>query len=924
MKQTYRIIMAAALAATVSSLALQAQPDTLSLGYHVRQTAAAVSEAMTTISGSSLESVPTSQLRQALEGQILGLNIMESSSELGASTFSSLVRGISTTNKTAPIFVIDGIIVQDYNIDWITAHEIESITVLKDAAATAIYGLKGANGVIVIETKHGQNGAFTVSANADMTVQMMTTTPEWMSAYEYSQARVQAWQNDGGMGNAPYTDTQISNYINGGDATCPNNNWLDEYTRSMATMERVGITLSGGTDRVRAWANINMRNQTALMKQETEKYVTTPRKNAINFRAKVDVDITDWVSANVQIAGNINNNRYAAKGLDNAAIYSTIFNLPPTLIGPVNEDGKVTTMENVTDPTYGILNRSGYTRLASAYLLTSAGLEFKLDMLTKGLSVNANVSFQSSSDRYNYSSQTYQKVYYDYTNNEWNALGSELDTNLSNSVNGTYQYATSYKVSVDYLRTFGKHFAQGHFFSDYMSEQGNTMSSEYPAIGMPYYSHNMGLNGGYTYDNRYTVNATLAITGSDVFPRKNRYTFVPSVSAAWNIAGEHFLDGARDAVQALKLRASYGITALDSFNTGNYRYVYKDFYRKNSTVELLGNEDLKAEKRTEIDLGLEGRVFDQLSFSFDWFTRRTDNMLIEKGSSIPQYSGISGSYMFVNEGSMKNSGIELGVSWDRSFGDWKVRLGAQWAHTRNVVLNANEPAYPGYVYDHRIEGYPVGQKFGYLTDGYINTEAELAQYKTMTSEIGVPRLGDFKYKDLNNDGKINEKDMAPIGNGTAPTDLTTIRVGFGWKGLDVDLMFAGVNGWYGAAAYNTDMTANGIYNDLHKNAWTADRYADGREITAPALSYNTTSISSLANDWNIDNRSFWRLKNASISYSFPEKWFTGRVSGAKIVLSGSNLFTLSSMRSKVIDPEIGSMTSLPLFRTVNLGFKLDF
>lgn len=925
MKSYLRIISASVLVLGLFSSAASAQSDTLEIGYRVRKDALTSSEAISSISGRSLESIPSSQLRQMLQAQLPGLGILESSSELSASTFSSLVRGISTTNNTKPLFVIDGIIAQDYNIDWITAHEIENISVLKDAAATAIYGLKGANGVIVINTRKGNNGAFTVSANADVTTQMMGTEALWLSSYDYASARVQAWKNDGSIGNAPFTDSELQLLRSGNDPMYPDNNWLDRYTRSMATMERAGITLSGGSERVRAWANLNFRNQTSLMKQETEQYVSNPRKLAINFRAKVDVDITDWVSAKVQIAGNINNNRYAASGLDNGSVYSSIFKLPPTLIGPVNEEGKVTTMENVSDPTYGYLNRSGYTRLASAYLMTNAGLVFNLDMLTKGLSVNAEISFQSSSDRFNRSLQSYQKVYFDYANKAWNTLGSELDTNLSNSVNGTYQWSTSYRFSVDYDRVFGRHSVQAHLFSDYLSEQGNTMSSSYPAVGMPYYCHNMGLNASYAYDSRYSLGATLSLAGSDVLPKGNRYCFAPSVSAAWNIAQEHFLDGARDILQSLKLRASFGISALDDFATGNHRYVYKDFIRTNGTVELLGNPDLEAEKRKEFNIGLEGRIAGQLSFSADYFLRSTDNMLVPKGYSIPEYSGISGSYMYVNSGAMRNSGIELSASWDRSFGDWEVGLGVQWSHSTNTVEKVGEAAYPeGYFHDHRIEGYPVGQLFGYLTDGYINTEAELSEYKGKASELGVPRLGDFRYKDLNGDGSINEKDMAPIGRGSAPTDLTTIRVALGWKGIRLEMMFAGVNGWYGKVGYNTDTDANGIYNDLHQGAWTMQRYESSEEITAPALSYNTSGVSALANDWNIDNRSFWRLKNASLSYDFPEKILARGISGARVYLSGSNLFTVTSLRSKVIDPEIGSMTALPLFRTLNLGFKLDF
>lgn len=563
--------------------------------------------------------------------------------------------------------------------------------------------------------------------------------------------------------------------------------------------------------------------------------------------------------------------------------------------------------------------------MATAYLMTVANLKFNLDVITEGLSIRGGVAFQSSSDRYNYSTRSYKKAYYDYNMSEWNTLGADIDTNLSNSISGLYQYAINYTASLDYDRTIGRHAIQAHFFTDYMTEQNKSMSSSYPALGLAYYSHNMGLNAGYSYAGRYAINATLGITGSDVFPSNNRYAFLPSVSLSWNIANEAFFKNAKDKVQQLKIRASYGISGLDAFASDNYRYLYKDMMRKDGSIELLGNPNLKPEKRSEINIGLDALLWNQLSINFDYFKRETNNMLIPTGVRVPQVLGIPGDYKFENVGSMQNSGLELSVLWNGKFGDWTTLLGVQWSHSNNKVIDAGEVKYPEeYKYRNRINGYPLGQNFGYVTDGYINSLDELNDYCNISSEIGVARLGDFKYKDINEDGVINEKDLSPIGKGSLPTDLTTIRAGFGWKGLKVELMFAGVNGWFGQMSYSTETEANGIYNDLHKNAWTSERASSGKEITSPALSYDTKSISSLPNDWNIDNRSFWRLKNASISYSFPKQLLSGKLQCARIILSANNLFTISSLKSKSIDPEIGSMTSLPLFRTINLGFKLDF
>lgn len=322
------------------------QNDTLQLGYQVTRSFDSTTEAISAIGGEKLETVPSAQLTQILESQLPGLGIYETSSDPGNAQFNLRIRGVSTVNGASPIFVVDGLILKDYNIDWITPQEIESISVLKDAAATAIYGLKGANGVILINTKHGKPGAFNVDVTADVSVQQLGIKPASLSSQEYMENRIQAWKNDGSLGSSPYSSEQLGK--------SPDNNWLKYFMRPLSTLERVGVSVSGGTKKVVAFANINFKCQTPLFKQTEKDYVANPRKTAVDFRAKVDIDITDWVEASVQIAGNFGNDRLAASAIDNNAIYKSIFNLPPTLEGPVNDQGMVTTMENVTNPTYGI------------------------------------------------------------------------------------------------------------------------------------------------------------------------------------------------------------------------------------------------------------------------------------------------------------------------------------------------------------------------------------------------------------------------------------------------------------------------------------------------------------------------------------------------------------------------------------------
>ena len=694
--------------------------DLLDYGYGVVRRRGTLSEAVSAIRGRQLEDVPNASLSQLLEGQILGLGTLEYSSDPGNAGVYKYVRGISSTQGTQPLFVVDGIVMQDYNIEYLTAAEIDNIVLLKDAAATAIYGLKGANGVIVINTKSGLPGTFDVRVTADFSLQQIARKPEKTSSYEYASLRNQAWENDGSVGAAPFSADQMALISSGNDTLYPDNEYYNNFVRNFGTMERLGVSLSGGSQRTRVWSNINFMNQTSLLKQETDEYAAAPRRFWVNFRAKIDVDISKHVRAFAGVSGNVRNDRLAGNSYTNESIYGSIFQQPPTMIGPTTEDGRVTTMETLSVPTYGILNRSGYTKYTGMYASTYAGVTVDLDFVTRGLSVTGKLAFQSSNDRYNYMTQDFSRYYYDYTKGDFVQLGSNLNTNLTGGASGMFQYAISYIAQLDYKRSFGKHAAEAHLYTYFTNEQLDDVNADYPAVGFPHNNHNTGLNLSYAYDDRYVVGATFGLTASDVFSRSNRYTFVPSFSAAWVASNEAFL---RDVkwLSLLKVRASYGEVALDDFEVGNYRYMYEDYIKKNGDVRLLGNPDLEPEIHKIQNYGLDLGLWNKLNLTFDYFSRRTDNMLIEGGARIPAYQGIYvANYQKVNEGKMKNRGVELGVSYATDLGrGWGIHAGVNYTHAKNEVIYTGEMPYPGdgsgykgYACSYRVDGYPLGQQFG--------------------------------------------------------------------------------------------------------------------------------------------------------------------------------------------------------------------
>lgn len=900
--------------------------DSLDLGFNIRKDRNRMGEAVSTIEGVSLEAVPSSSISQILAGRLLGLQTFEICSDPGNESVLKSIRGLSSLSGNSPIFVVDGIVMQAYNIEYISPEEIESVSILKDAAATAIYGLRGANGVILINTRRPSSSKFSLDAKADFSLQQVSLPPYQPSSYKYAMMRNEGWRNDGALGLPPFSDESLAKLASGGDKFYPDNNWYSKFVLPVASMSRFSVSVSGGDRKTRAWSNVNVMSQSPLMRQETKAYRSAPQRIWINFRAKVEVDISKRVTAHAQIAGNIRNDILAGGGYSNASLYPLLFQLPPTMPGPLTDAGEVATVETVDAPLYGVLNRSGYDKYTGMYASTAAGIKVDLGFIAKGLSLSGKLSFQSSNDRHNYSLQDYARYYYDYVSGTYIKSGKSLNTALSNSVGGRFQYAVGYIATADYERSFDKHSVSAHLYSYFTSEQFDKVSAIYPAIGFPHYNHNSGLSAGYDYSGKYVFSAVLGLSGSDVLPSKNRYAFVPSFSAAWIASEEAFLKKA-DWLDFLKLRLSFGITASDAFENAGIRYLYADYIAKHGYVNILGNENLEAERHKNFNLGLDAKLFGGFSLGLDIFRNRTDNMLIDSGNEIPSYYGIlPGGHMKLNNGSLVSGGWELSLSYEKKIGkDWKLFAGIDYNRLKNSVLGCGEKPYPsGYKYTLRKEGFPIGQLWGYMTEGYISNDTELAKYVSMYEGIGVPRMGDFKYKDLNGDGKVNEKDMAPIGNGDMPLGWTSVRLGAEWKGIELSLLFTGIDTYMGAVAYNTERTYNGVFNDLHEKAWTKERAASGEAVKSPALSYNYTSTSSLPNDWNIADRSFWRLKHASLSYSLPKKAIGKKLETVRFTLSGQNLLTFSAMESSFIDPEKGSMTELPAMRVINIGVKIGF
>ena len=920
--------------------------EIIDLGYY-KVTRRELTGAVSVVGGTELAKSPESNLGKTFAGRLPGLTVMEENGEPGLVAQSSsnngltmIIRGLTTANGNKPLIIIDGQISPNENYMYITPEEIETVTVLKDASAMAIYGMQGGNGAIVIRTKSGRIGANKVSVYFDEALQQSSKTPYSISAAEYATLRNQAGYNDGLGKFSQFSQEQIDGYSATNHAYNPYN---DLFNKTM-WMTRAGMSLTGGTERLQYYANVNYMHESSPFKAEENKnweYNPAPGIDRFNFRSNIDVKINSWLSAMMRISGSIN--RVKTAGSTNASVYSALFKLPPTMYGSlstvvndeegniVHKGNEVLTVDGVTDPVYGMLNRSGFIEQLKADVLSMGGLNADLSMVTEGLSASAVVAYQLSSNNNQSTLQKYQRWIAVQNGDEVNfqRLGSDENTPLSYAKTRQMYYNLNLSAFANYKRTFGDHYVSSMAYIFYQDLQTESTSG---AAILPYKRESMGITATYGFKNRYFIRGDVAYSGSEQFHPDHRWYTTPSVSGTWIASDESFIQGIKPWVSLVKLRLSYGLNDNDQLGDGRMLYADNVDYQGNEFTR--GNPLLAPEKIYKTNYGIDLGFFDNdLSVSFDYFRQHCDNVLISSSTLVPSFQGVPLDYYpLVNEGRIKNHGFEVAALYHKAINrDWTVFVGGSFSYNKNEMVDMKEVIRDGYAYPYAKAGQSIGQKWGYLIDysngnGMFNFSDEISGCGLDYSALGTPRPGDFKYVDLNKDGKIDSKDRAPIGYGDIPRGYYSINGGFAYKNFEVSFLFQGTTKrsitLSGVGAFETEN--QGVFNDIHMNAWTEDRWNAGEKIDYPALSLSK-STSHNDNDYFIQDGSYLRLKNAEIAYTLPHK-ISKKAFAEKIrfALNGQNLFTIDHLRSKHIDAEIGKLSAFPTYRVINLGVLVTF
>ena len=671
-----------------------------------------------------------------------------------------------------------------------------------------------------------------------------------------------------------------------------------------------------------------------------------------NFRSNVDAKLNKALSMSLNLSGNVKREKRSDAGYADA-LYYRMYTVPSYVYGPTTptvvdpETGEVSGDQIVITatetPTYADLNRKGYANLTQTNIYAQFSMKLNMDFLTQGLNLSGYGGYQTNTYHYLATYQNYEKWLRtpDYSELDFTRYGTDENTPLAYYKYAAFYYNLNFKGILDYHRTFGLHDvnAMAYGFYQHLSKDDNGS----PGL-LPYKRISSGVEVTYGYDNRYLLKLDLGYSGSEQYSRENRFTATPAVSAGWVVSNESFMESAAESLTYLKLRASYGKVANDQSGLGRYVYLdnislvgggqmglggYLDYHVNEGQA---ANPNLDPEISVKQNYGIDLTLFDGVSVSVDLFREKMTNMVSGATSITPTYQGIPlENFPRANTGIFENKGYEIAVDYVKEFGkDFSFSVGGWLAHAKNkVIYNDESERAEDYVYRKRTEGYPLWQAFGYLVDdhngnGYFNSRQELDE-SGLVYEIGTPRVGDLKYYDLNNDGVINEKDMAPLGVGGLPLYYYAFHAKANYKNFDLSVLFQGIGDYYtiNTGTGRVEYTHEGVYSEWHKHAWTAERYAAGEKITYPALATRVNS-NHQASSFFLEDKSYLRLKNVEIGYTLPCR-VAKFISAEKIrlTLSGQNLLTWHKLTTDEYGPE-GDYLSVPVYRLYNIGISVNF
>lgn len=907
--------------------------------------------AISQVSSKELLASPAANVSQAIAGKIPGVITTQTSGAPGQDDTKINIRGRATfAGDGSPLILVDGV---ERTFSQIAPDDIETISVLKDASATAVYGVRGANGVMLITTKRGRDQKPEVNLTANWQIQSPTRSDTYLDSYQSVVLLEEALKNDGLP--SQYSANDIEMYrksaageLSGLDAMLyPNVDWYDEVLKKSAPAQRYNVSVRGGTKRMRYYASAELYDQKGLIKELSQDMYgnsSSPSYRRYAFRANMDLFLTKDLTFSVNFGTRFEERR--GSNTSESSTFSQTFyemNHTPGWLFPVSyevQNGESTKTLYGGSSQYqsnivAALAKGGYYRATNTINETNFVLDYKMDWLTKGLSAKGMVSFDYDS----YYKKMFKADFATYELNDRDNYESMDAYNQFNS-DGELAYSkdnsTTYKLymeaQVNYARQFGKHDVTAMVLYNQNDYRYNSeLAKRY-----------QGLVGRvtYGYDDRYLAEFNAGYNGSENFLQGKRFGFFPAVSLGWRISNEEFMAGTAQWLNNLKIRASYGEVGNDIYTVNGtaQRFLYEEKWSQVSNAYYFGssgktgiyesqypNLGVTWERAHKYNVGLEFGLWNGLlNGNVDVFYEKRNDILTSYLTR-PQWVGVA--LAAGNLGETKNSGYEIELKHNNRINeDLSYNVGLTYSHARNEIISMDEPELKT-AYRKR-EGNPISQYFGLIAEGFV-TQADLDNPDFPVSTFGTVKVGDLKYKDANGDGFIDDRDESRIGYSDIPENTYALSLGVNYKGWGFSVMFQGVDHvsrYYDAEAMYA-FVSGGKVKEHHLERWNpaqSEAY-NLQHANYPLLHYdNYGDHNQRTNSFFLKNGSFVRLKNIELSYTLPENWSkVAGMSNCRLYVNANNLITWDHLNN-LTDPESNGSNRYPIMKTVNFGVNIKF
>lgn len=904
--------------------------EKVNYGFGLQQTNAESTGAVSTVYAENIDKSSAFSIGNSLYGNVLGLTTMQSTGVVWEQMPSMYIRGLKTLNgNNGILLVVDGL-ERDNNwqaLKYITPEEVESVSVLRDAAALALYGYRGVNGVVNIVTKRGKYDTREINFSYDHAFNYMTRKPELADAYTYASALNEALTNDGKQ--VRYSQNELNAFKNGTSPYLyPNVNWWEEVFRDRGASDIATLSFRGGSTKMRYYTMMNLQNNRGFIKNfdTNADYSTQEKYSKANFRTNLDIDLSPKTKMQANIMGILNEFSRPGMGSDN--LISKLYQLPSAAF-PIRTEsglwgGNTTWGENWNPValTEGRAYSKGHTR----GLYADMSLRQDLSSLTKGLGASVRIGYDNLASYWENHTKGYKYGMASVASWE-NGLpiaGEEItggkDTEMSGDSKLDWQYrAFNFQMNVDWQRQFGVHSLYSMLLYTYKYDNAK-------GINNTFYRQNAGWYTHYGFKNRYFADFTLMASASNLLAPDHRWNVSPTVGLAWLISNEKFMQS-QNVVDFLKLRASFGMLNTDNIpgngywnetvGGGNGYPINNNFGGDGGWHEgRLASVNGTTEKAYKYNAGVDATLFKGLTLTVDGFYERRSDIWVSSDGQNSAVLGASGSY--VNAGIVDSWGTEIGANYYKKMGNVELNLGGTFTYNRSKIIEMlEEPA----AYDYtRSTGNPVGQIFGLQAIGYFVDQADIDN--SLPQQFGPVKAGDIKYKDMNGDKVINSDDRVAMGyNSTCPEIYYSFSLGLEWKGLGFSAQFQGVGNYTAilSGTYYRPLVDNTtISNYVYRNRWTPET----PNARFPRLTTETVDNNLQTSSLWLADRSFLKLRNCEVYYKLPSSWLNRFwVKNAKVYVRGVDLLCFDSIDQ--LDPEAMN-NSYPATRSIHVGLSVGF